>query len=149
MARYSTLAFVRSPGGGVATYRADDTETGNRYTIEESGEGRSRYRLTVTDESQSVADLGRFPTVTDASYTAHCHLDGIREDRAQRTVIEHPCTDGSLLSIFSNDFTGITEVIVNDDPGSGDEPRILQLDREQVIALQSALGRVLDGTVSV
>lgn len=156
MAINPTLVFTRSPGGGHARYWATDSATGSAYTIEEYGDGKNRYHLTVVDENEinsngncPVVQLGRFATVTDASYEANSHLNGVREDRAQRTVIEHPCMDGSLLSVFANDFTGVTEVIINDEPGSGEMPRILQLSREQVIALQSALGRVLDGTVAV
>lgn len=149
MAIYPTLVFTRRPGGSPASYWATDSATLNAYTIAEHADGRNRYRLTVADQDGVVVQLGRFATVTDASYEANAHLNIVREDRAQRTVIEHPGMDGSLLSVFANDFTGVTEVIINDEPGSGEVPRILQLSREQVIALQSALGRVLDGTVAV
>lgn len=150
MAIHPTLVFTRSSGGGTARYWATDSATGSAYTIADRGDKKNRYHLIVSDKRDEViVELGRFATVTDASHEANSHLNGVREDRAQRTVIEHPGMDGSLLSVFANDFTGVTEVIINDEPGTGEMPRVLQLNREQVIALQSALGRVLDGTVAV
>ena len=149
MAIFPTLVFTRSPRRGTARYWATDSATGSAYTIADRGDKKNRYHLTVADQNGVIVRLGRYATVTDASYEANSHLNGVREDRAQRTVIEHLGMDGSLLSVFANDFTGVTEVIINDEPGSGEMPRVLQLNREQVIALQSALGRVLDGTVAV
>lgn len=147
------LKFIRRfEDFNVVGYEAVDSKTGSRYNIDETPDGKNRFSLNYIDENQidtfgtcPVFQVGRFATVTEAAREANLHLEGVREDRAQRVVIQHPCMDGSLLSVFANDHTNVTEVIVNDDEGTS----VLQLTREQVIALQSALGRVLDGTVAV
>ena len=145
---YTTLEFTRSPGGTFASYWAADKSAGARYTIEEYGDGRNRYHLTYVDDNDvnengntPVVQLGRYATVTDAAREARSHLDGLREDRAQATVLTHVHpADGSVLNVFTNGYTRITEVILNDQDGTAR----LVLDRDQVQALVEALGSVVE-----
>jgi hypothetical protein len=144
---YPTLEFQATVS--LKEYVGIDRRSGLEYKIEAVPYDKGKFRLTYIDTTQ-VNDRGNhviehlggvFSRWSDAAQAARDHLDTLREDEAERTVVEyvHPDDSESVLSVFTNGYTRMTEIILNDADGTS---RIV-IDRDQAEALQAALGQAL------
>jgi len=144
------LDWKKYEGGTRERWVAFDSGTGIRYTIEQVNPGDdSKWALTWVNEEEvnengnfDVHQHGTYRTWSEAKHAAWVNREGVREDRAARTVLEfqHP-DDDSVLYVFTNGYSRITDITFND---GGTPQTIRDLDREHVQALYEALGRVVE-----
>ena len=124
--------FVRAnPGQKPALYTAD--VDGLVYSVTAESVRDDRWALSVDGEPLA----GNYRDVSSAFWAAHIDLEGRREDAAATHVATfvHP-DDGSVLSVSTNGYTELTEVILTDDTNGTHR---LVLDLQQVQRLAQAL----------
>lgn len=144
------LSWKKYEGGPREEWVAFDSGTGIRYTIEQVTPGDdSKWYLSWVDENEvnengnhDVHQHGTYRSWTEAKHAAWVNRECVREDNAQRTVLEfqHP-EDDSVLSVFTNGYSRLTDIIFND---GGTPQAIKDLDRDQVQALINALSQVVE-----
>lgn len=126
-------AFARAnPGQKPARYTAD--VDGLSYCIAAESVSEDRWALSVDGEP-----LAEYRAFSSAVWAARADLEDRREAAAATTVAEFSRPDdGSVLSVFTNGYTKLTEVILDDTEGR----HRLVLDRQQVEQLARALATV-------